>query len=149
MNKFLVTVFLFVLNSGVQAEEIKVKKSNLVFAVSAQHIAELAAANLKLYSRYPEETKRWGPVSFQSAYVASIIAQGGQKYIFVGFPLKKPGVTYLTVIQDCDHLGGRWEFALYGLDAHDVEVIYKQFVNANNESLTQLPDACEAHKNDE
>lgn len=142
MNKFLVTVFLFVLNSGVQAEEIKVKKSNLVFAVSAQHIAELAAANLKLYSRYPEETKRWGPVSFQSAYVASVIAQGGQKYIFVGFPLKKPGVTYLTVFQYCDQ---HYELAIQGLDANEVEVIYKQFIDSNNKSLTQVPDACEAH----
>jgi hypothetical protein len=71
------------------AEEIIISKSNLRFPVSAQHIAELAAANMQMYDRFPDQVERFGPVNFQSAYVASVVGTNDLKYIFVGFPMNK------------------------------------------------------------
>jgi len=144
MTKLFLGVLLLGVMSSTCAEEVKVKQSNLVFEVSAQHIAELAAANLKLYKRYPDEIKEFGPVSFQSAYVASIIGQSGLKYIFVGFPMQHANATYVTVIQYCEN-EEIYQFEQYGLNTGDIKAIYNDFVKANNTSLTKLSDSCKAH----
>lgn len=124
------------------AEEISVKKSNLVFPIQTKLIAELGYVQLKLMPHFADDSKRFGSPVYQNAYVASIVGKGEKKYIFVGFPVKgNRDSAYTIIMQYCDKIPS-YQIVEGGLSSGSLDKWYQDFISVNNMDLIRLDDIC-------
>lgn len=123
-------------------DEVRVVRESLSFPIPSQRVAELAAAQLKLFPLYDKDVKRFGHPQFNRAYVSTIIGAKGQQYVFVGFPIRTDmDSSYTIIFQYCAKLPS-YEVAEGGLTSGSLRYHYESFVSANGLELIQLEDIC-------